>query len=243
MDNKPPPRAWQWSTFSHSVCFLDLTTLLLIRFRHLCQFPFSFNQTMVQDRVQPLYSMASSLAHDSLLQEANTISYVHLLMSRAWRHLDVTHVPLVIQVRDLFFIKSQKMIFFTLKQCVFLDFRGCEGSGACFERLRMRSRSRRKCAHRNAGDLESSLEVCACVYDPIHVTAQGKSLGPNCACVQPPRHYRGLPMNACVLYPMGSREFYDHIWALKRHWVTWPICSILIGWKIHCCALIGYRLK
>ena len=138
-------------------------------------------------------------------------------MSRAWRHLDVTHVPLVIQVRDLFFIKSQKMIFFTLKQCAFLDFRGCEGSGACFERLRMRSRSRRKCAHRNAGDLESSLEVCACVYDPIHVTTQGKSLGPNCACVQPPRHYRGLPMNACVLYPMGSREFYDHIWALKRH--------------------------
>ena len=24
-------------------------------------------------------------------------------------------------------------------------------------------------------------------------------------------------MNACVLYPMGSREFYDHIWASKRH--------------------------
>ena len=30
----------------------------------------------------------------------------------AWRHLDVTHVPLVIQVRDLFFIKSQKKWFF-----------------------------------------------------------------------------------------------------------------------------------
>ena len=144
---------------------------------------------MVQDRVQPLYSMTSSLAHDSLLQEANTISYVHLLMSRAWRHLDVTHVPLVIQVRDLFFIKSQKnYFFFKLKQCVFLDFRWCEGSGACFEHLRMRSRSRQKCAHMNAGDLGSSLAVCACVYDPIHVTAQGKSLGPNCACVQPPRN-------------------------------------------------------
>ena len=34
---------------------------------------------MVQVRVQPLYSMASSIAHDSFLQEANTISYVHLL--------------------------------------------------------------------------------------------------------------------------------------------------------------------
>ena len=41
--------------------------------------------------------MTSSSAHDFFLQEANTISYVHLLMSRAWRHLDVTHVPLVIQ--------------------------------------------------------------------------------------------------------------------------------------------------
>ena len=37
---------------------------------------------MVQDRVQPLYSMASSLTHDSVLQKANTICYVHLLMSR-----------------------------------------------------------------------------------------------------------------------------------------------------------------
>ena len=66
----------------------------------------------------------------------------------------------------------------------------------------MRSRSTRKCAHRNAGDLGSSLAVCACAYDPIHVTAQGKSLGPNCACVLSARHYRGLPMNAYVLYPM-----------------------------------------
>ena len=76
--------------------------------------------------------MASSLAHDSFRQEANTISYVHLLMSRAWRHLDVTHVPLVIQVRDLFFIKSQKMIFFTLQQCVFLDFWDARGLGLLF---------------------------------------------------------------------------------------------------------------
>ena len=25
------------------------------------------------------------------------------------------------------------------------------------------------------------------------------------------------PLCACVLYPMGSLEFYDHIWALRRH--------------------------
>ena len=41
--------------------------------------------------------MASSSAHDFFFQEANTISFVHSLISRAWRHLDVTHVPLVIQ--------------------------------------------------------------------------------------------------------------------------------------------------
>ena len=47
----------------------------------------------------------------------------------------------------------------------------------------MRSRSRRKCAPMNAGDLGSRWAVCACAYDPIHVTAQDKRLGPNCACV------------------------------------------------------------
>ena len=94
-----------------------------------------------------------------------------------------------------------------------MDFWGCEGSGASFHGLRMRSRSTRKCAHRNVGDLGISLAVCACAYDPIHVTAQGKRLGPNCACNQLP----GSPLIktmgnmwiqllcACVLYSMGSR--------------------------------------
>ena len=153
---------------------------------------------MVQVRVQPLYSMASSLAHDSFLQEANTISYVHLLMSRAWRHLDVTHVPLVTR---LYSTLSLKKVDFDLHIVFFMDFWGCEGYGASFHGLRMRSRSMRKCAHRSTGDLGSGLVVCACAYDPIHMTAQGKSLGPNCACVKPPRYYRGLPMNAYVLYP------------------------------------------
>ena len=61
---------------------------------------------MVQVRVQPLFSMASSIAHDSFLQEANTISYVHLLMSRAWRHLDVTHVPLVTRLYSRLSLKK-----------------------------------------------------------------------------------------------------------------------------------------
>ena len=48
----------------------------------------------------------------------------------------------------------------------------------------------------NAGDLGSILAVCACAYDLIHVTAQGKSIGPNCACVLPPCMY--VPSYECV---------------------------------------------
>ena len=118
-----------------------------------------------------------------------------------------------------------------------MDFWGCEGSGASSHGLRMRSRSTRKCAYRNAGDLGSGLVVCACAYDPIHVTAQGKSLGPNCACVQQPRHYRGLPMNAYVLYPMlpictligreRSREFFDDVFMLMSHVTTFSLSDWL----------------
>ena len=71
----------------------------------------------------------------------------------------------------------------------FTDFRWCEGSGDSFECLRMRSRSMRKYAHINAGDLGSVLAVCACAYDPIHVTVQGKSILKNCACVLTPCTY------------------------------------------------------
>ena len=118
-----------------------------------------------------------------------------------------------------------------------MDFWGCEGSVATFHGLRMRSRSTQKCAHRNAGDLGSSLAVCACAYDPIHVTAQDKSLGPNCACVQPPRRYRGLLMNASVLYPMlpictligreRSREFFDDVFLLMSHVTTFSLSDWL----------------
>ena len=37
---------------------------------------------MVQDRVQPLYAMASSSAHDSFLQEANTLYLFCVLMQK-----------------------------------------------------------------------------------------------------------------------------------------------------------------
>ena len=54
----------------------------------------------------------------------------------------------------------------------------------------------RKCAHMNAGDPGGILAVCACAYDPIHVTAPGKSIGQNCACVLTPLMY--VPSYKCV---------------------------------------------
>ena len=58
---------------------------LLIRFRHLFHVQFPFNQTMVKVRVQPLHSMASSIAHDFFFQEANTIYSFCVLMQKNGR--------------------------------------------------------------------------------------------------------------------------------------------------------------
>ena len=129
---------------------------------------------------------------------------------------------------------------------------GCEGSGTTFRGLRMRSRSTRKWAPRNAGDLGSRLAVCACAYDPIHVTAQGKRLGPNCACVQLPGSSLHKTMRTMqiqllcmrVLYSMGSREqSCPYMGICDVTSVTWVKYSILIGREKICCALIGQSLK
>ena len=105
--------------------------------------------------------------------------------------------------------------------CFFLTL-GLRGVWGYFRGSRMRSRSTRKYAHRNAGDLGSRLAVCACAYDPNHVTAQGKRLGPNCACVQLPGFTRSLKLceqcrfNSCVrvfFIPWGHVNNYAQIWA------------------------------
>ena len=87
---------------------------------------------------------------------------------------------------------------FHSKYSVFLLTSGnARGLGLLFECLRMRSRSMRKCAHVNAGGLGSILAVCACAYDPIHVTAQGQRLGENCACVPTPHTVK---LCVCVFF-------------------------------------------
>ena len=127
MDNKPPPRAWQWSTLSHSVCFLDLTTLLLIRFRHLYQFPIPFNQTMVKVRVQPLYSMASSIAHDFFRQEANTLHSLCVLIIKGVTSLG-RHTRPTCHQAPLEICWLKKNDFFHGQTCVCLFSSPCLGS-------------------------------------------------------------------------------------------------------------------
>ena len=54
---------------------------------------------MVPIRVQPLYSMASSIAHDHVCQKTISIPSFYLLNVKkkiwAWGHQDLTYVPLV----------------------------------------------------------------------------------------------------------------------------------------------------
>ena len=96
----------------------------------------------------------------------------------------------------------------------------------------------------NAGDLGSRWAVCACAYDPIHVTAQGKCLGLNCACVPlVSRFYAVRSIKLCqvcgVLFLMGSRDFDAQNGHCDVTEVTWAICLILIGREKICCAVIG----
>ena len=154
--------------------------------------------------------------------------------------------------RDLFRIKWCGWMMLTSIQCVFIDFWWCEGSGASFECLRMRHRSRRKCAPMNAGDLGSRLAVCACAYDPNHVTAQDKRLGPNCACVPfVTRLYAVCSLKLCELcgsntcvcvffFPWGHVNIHAQIWgfvtSMRSHGLNarfWLVEHYL------CCARIG----
>ena len=154
---------------------------------------------MVQVRVQPLYSMASSIAHDSFLQEANTISYVHPLMSRAWRHLDVTHVPLVTRFHSRC---SLKKVDFDLHIVCFSWTSGdARGLGLLFMVC--------ACAVGLGGNVLIGMRgTWGVVWRSAHVPTipftwlrRAKALGPT---AHASNHHatRGLPMNAYVLYPM-----------------------------------------
>ena len=61
----------------------------LSRFRDIVSFSFLFDQTLVQDKFQPLYAMASSLPHDQSRQEANSL-FVFFVLKNVKNGRDVT---------------------------------------------------------------------------------------------------------------------------------------------------------
>ena len=98
----------------------------------------------------------------------------------------------------------------------------------------------------NAGDLWSRWAVCACAYDPIHVTAQGKRLELNCACVPfVTRLYAVLQNYAKYVDPPlveGHVIFMPKYGSFDVIMVTWALCLILIGREKFCFAVIGWDL-
>ena len=144
----------------------------------------------------------------------------------AWRHLDVTHVPLVNQVRDLFFIKSQKMIF-SLYHCVFfLDFWDARGLGLLFMVC--------ACAVGLRGNRLTGMRgTWGVVWRSAHVPTIPFTWLRRANAWAPTAHasnYQALlsiklceqcGSNSCVrvfFIPWGHVNFHDHIWALWRQW-------------------------
>ena len=88
---------------------------------------------MVQVKFQPLHSMASSIAHDFFRQEANTLSSLCVLMYNNGRDVTWTSHTSRLSTRfEICFSLNHKKWFFTLPQCVFLDFWDARGLGLLF---------------------------------------------------------------------------------------------------------------
>ena len=132
----------------------------------------------------------------------------------AWRHSDVTYVSLVTR---LYSRCSLKKVDFDLHTVCFSWTSGdARGLGLLFMvcACAVGLRGNRLIGMRGIwGVVWRSARLPTM---PFTWLRRAKALGPT---AHASNHHatKGHPMNACVLYPMGSREFYDHIWALKRH--------------------------
>ena len=165
---------------------------------------FILDQAMVFDRIQPLHSVASPQTHDVFSQEANTFSYVHLLNLMGVTSLGRHTRPTCHQAPFEMFIKK----------------------GWCWPPYSVFSWT-----SSDARGLGLLFMVCACVVGLLGYmliwmretwgvfwrSAHGpttrftwlrivKVLGQT---AHASNHHatRGLPINASVLYPMGSHEF------------------------------------
>ena len=167
--------------------------------------------------------MASSSAHDFFFQEANTISFVHSLISRAWRHLGVTHVPLVIQaLLAMCWLKKKKKLILTSIECVFLDFWDARGLGLLFVVC--------ACAVVLRGNRLTGMRgTWGVVWRSAHVPTipftwlrRANALGPTAhasnyqALLTRLRLCQECRFNYCVrvfLIPWGHVDNHNHIWA------------------------------
>ena len=194
--------------------------------------------------------MASSSAHDFFFQEANTISFVHSLISRAWRHLGVTHVPLVIQA--LLAMCWLKKVDFDLHIVCFSWLLGCEGSGAIFVVC--------ACAVGLRGNRLTGMRgTWGVVWRSAHVPTIPFTWLRRAKAWAPTAHasnYQALlsiklceqcGSNSCVrvfFIPWGHVDNHDHIWAVvtsmgshglyARFWLVEKISAAL--WLVATCS-------
>ena len=136
LDHKPPPRACQWSTVSHSVRFLDLTIPLFNLFQSL--WPRSNSLSSNHGHTWVTTTISNGLIQCSWLLPLRS---KHLMFNLyinakkwAWRHLGVTHVPLVTRLYAV--IKTMPRMWIQLLcACVLYSMRSrvkpCPNMGIC----------------------------------------------------------------------------------------------------------------
>ena len=151
--------------------------------------------------------------------------------------------------RDLFCIKWCGWMILTSIQCVF---HWLPVSPSCHFRRRHPSSLAMRGIWEHVGGscLRSRFYSTPCFFDSMatHARGLGRSLRFTHAQTNFMHVWVFLWMRlfftpcqgaARSLVERGHVNFYDHIWALWRHLVTWPLCLILIGSLTFCCALIG----
>ena len=200
---------------------------------------------MVQDRVQPLYSMASSPAHDSFLQEANTLYLFCVLMQKMGVTSLGRHTRPACNQALLAMCWLKKWMLTSI-ECVFLDFWDARGLGLLFAVC--------ACAVGLRGNRLTGMRgTWGVVWRSAHVPTIPFTWLRRANAWTPTTHasnYQALlsiklckqcGFNSCVrvfFTPMGHVDKTTRLWRQK---VTWAKCAILIGRDQICCALIGYR--
>ena len=200
---------------------------------------------MVQVRVQPLYSMASSIAHDFFRQEANTLHLLCVLIIKGVTSLGPHLRPVCHQAP--FEIVIKKVEFDLNTVCFSWTSGDARGLGllfmvcACVVGLR---ENRLTWMRGTWGLFWWSAHVSTI---PFTWLRRAKAWG---RTVHASHHHatRGLPINVYVLYPMlpicaligreRSREFFDDV-----PYANESRDSQYNRFYCSCCALIGYRLK